>query len=145
MIDMKSPWILLAAAVVLGYALTQYAGGPSPVSTVEANFLKGVYARDAGCQVLEANAAAKKPDLVGEDRPVTIERDGMYGVEWSCEYASIDRIGKRKAYVATLFCLEAGDPSVDHMTMEMEQEETMRVKRSGDSEPVMYRRCKIKR
>lgn len=142
--NIKSPWILLAAAVVLGFALTQFAGGPSPVSAVEANFLKGIYSTDAGCKKFEANAAAKKPDLVGEDRPTTIERNGMFGVEWSCEYASIDRVSKRKTYIATMFCLDAGDPSVDHMTMEMEKDKTMRVKQ-GDGEPVMYRRCKIKK
>jgi len=141
----KSPWVLLGAALGLGFALTQFAGGPSPVSEAEAYFLKGVYATDEGCKKLEANEAAKGEPLVGKDRPITIERDGVYGLEWSCEYASIDRVARRKTYIATLFCLDAGESSIDHMSMAMKDDENLIAKRSSDGKPVSYRRCKVKK
>ncbi len=141
----KSPWVLLGAAVGLGFALTQFAGGPSPVSEAEAYFLKGVYSTDEGCAKLEVNEKAKGAPLVGEDRPMTIERDGIFGSEWSCEYARLDRVGRRKIYIATLYCLDAGESSIDQMSMVMEKNGTLRARRSGDAAPVSYRRCKIKK
>lgn len=141
----KSPWILLGAAIVLGFALTQFAGGPSPVSEAEAYFLKGVYSTDDGCKKLEANEKAKGAPLVGENRPMTIEREGIYGLEWSCEYARIDRVARRKTYVATLFCLDSGESSIDHMSLVMQKDGTVLAKRSADPAPVSYRRCDIKK
>lgn len=141
----KSPWVLLGAAVGLGFVLTQFAGGPSPVSEAEAYFLKGVYSTEEGCVKLEANAKAKGAPLVGEERPVTIERDGIFGVEWSCEYARIDRVARRKTYIATLYCLDTGESSIDHISMVMEKNGILRTKRSGESASVDYRRCDIKK
>lgn len=141
----KSPWLLLGAAVVLGFALTQFAGGPSPVSEAEAYFLKGIYSTEEGCLKLEANEKAKGAPLVGEDRPTTIDRHGIFGLEWSCEYARVDRVGRRKTYIATLFCLDTGESTIDHMSMVMEKNGNLNAKRSGDTAPVTYRRCKIKK
>ncbi len=140
----KSPWVLLGAAVGLGFALTQLAGGPTPVAEAEAYFLKGTYSTDDGCDVLEKNEKAKGLPLVGEDQPITIDRHGIFGLEWSCEYARIDRVARRKTYVATLYCLDTGESSIDHMSMVMNKDKTLMAKRSGDKEPVTYRRCKIK-
>ncbi|MEL7543227.1 MAG: hypothetical protein AAGJ70_05570 [Pseudomonadota bacterium] len=141
---LKSPWILLGVAIAIGFGLTQFAGGPSPVAEAEAYFLKGTYATDSGCKMLERVDKDGVSPPQGAERPITIDREAMRGPEWSCEYARVDRVATRKTYIVTMFCQNAERSFVDHMSMIVSARDALLTQRTNEAQPTRYRRCKIK-
>ncbi|MEL6289091.1 MAG: hypothetical protein AAFQ42_04120 [Pseudomonadota bacterium] len=139
----STPLLLLGAAIVIGFALTQFAGGPSPVAEAEASFIKGIYSTAEGCRTLDARSEKKLEDVPQADRPVVLDRRGLVGRSFSCGFARVDRVAGRKAYVATLMCDDARGAQIEHMSLIPEGDRAVVIRGGRLSEPVRYERCRI--
>lgn len=125
-------------AVLLAALLMTSATG---AFAAEAPFVDGTYATKAGCDWLAKAQSARDP----EKRPVTMERDGFWGLEWNCQFAQLVEHEKNAAWVAILFCEEPGYPYPDMAVIRRDGDGGFIVNFGSDQRKpssTTYRKCK---
>lgn len=88
-----------------------------------------------------ANAAwCAKAGQVGEETPDFYGREGVFGMEWSCEIRSVIPIGIGQSWAVRMHCLDSGEPfSSDQIFMITQDDRLLLISEYGDSSDLV--RC----
>ncbi|MDE4174950.1 hypothetical protein PXK01_12360 [Phaeobacter sp. PT47_59] len=81
-------------------AIAALIGAPFAVNAQEAPLWEGYWARNA--------AWCAKAGEVGEGTPDWYGRDGLFGLEWSCDIKAVEAVGVGNSWSLQLQCLGAG-------------------------------------
>ncbi|MGB1389530.1 MAG: hypothetical protein ACPG61_11655 [Paracoccaceae bacterium] len=104
-----------------------------PVSAAEAPAWEGYWAEDL-------RWCARGAGQPGEETPDWYGRDGLFGLEWSCDITSVTATGVGQSWALQLDCLDAGYAYKDALLFQVTWQDRLHVI-TADGEIRNFLRC----